>query len=209
MLTTALMLRIIFSERSSFNSYFWEEVSIMRIQFYPSQQLEDKLVKESTDIGVNISVLVNDILNKHYELIPPNNGLTDVQIEQIVFDELRAYVKKASVEDEFDLNKASTTYCNIAMVYAGKPQTLKARLGKKFAGMVGANDFVNVEQVLIEGKPKRTVGNRAAIYRIIDSTRKNDMEENEEEYENYLQEELEEAGISDDAIGEIWDGIDL
>lgn len=140
----------------------------MRIQFYPSTELEDKLYTESTSLGVNVSVLVTDILNKHYGLIPPNT-LTDVEIERKVFDELRMYVKNASIKDEkneFDLNEASTTYSKIDMVYAGKPQILKAKLGKKFAGMIGTNDFANVEQVKINGKPKRTVGNRAAIYKI-------------------------------------------
>lgn len=147
----------------------------MRIQFYPSPELEHKLNAESISLGVNVSALVNDILNKHYGLVPPN-ALTDVEIEKKVFEELKSYVKNAPV-GEFDLNKASTTYRKIAMVYAGKPQILKARLGKKFAGMIGLNDFVNVEQVLIkEGKPKRTVGNRAAIYRIIDSSSKSDAD---------------------------------
>lgn len=138
----------------------------MRIQFYPSSNLENELNAESTSLGVSVSVLVNDILNKHYGLIPPDT-LTDVQIEQKVFDDLRAYVKKAPINDEFDLNKGSNTYNKIDMVYAGKPRILKATLGKKFAGMLGTGDFTNVEQVLINGKPKRTVGNRAAIYRII------------------------------------------
>lgn len=143
----------------------------MRIQFYPSSELEHKLETESTALGVNVSALVNDILNKHYGLIPPNT-LTDVEIEQKVFDELRVYVKNAQIDDEFDLNKASVTYSKIDMVYAGKPRILKAKLGKKFAGVIKTDDFDNVEQVLINGKPKRTVGNRAAIYRIIDPARK-------------------------------------
>ena len=42
-----------------------------------------------------------------------------------------------------------------------------ARLGKKFAGLIGTGDFKNVKQVKINGKLKRTVGNRAAIYTII------------------------------------------
>lgn len=141
----------------------------MRIQFYPNTDLENKLNVESTALGVSVSVLVNDILNKHYGLIPPDT-LTDVEIEQKVFDELRAYVKKAP-SGEFDLNMGSHTYKNIDMVYAGKPRILKATLGRKFAGMLGTGDFINVEQVLINGTPKRTVGNRAAIYRINTSTK--------------------------------------
>lgn len=147
----------------------------MRIQFYPSEELEKKLDEDSRKMGVNVCTLVNDILNKHYALIPPDS-LTDVEIEQKVFQELRAYVKM-NPKDEFDLNKASETYAKIDMVYAGKPRILKATLGKRFSNMLGSGDFVNVEQVLINGKPKKTVGNRAAIYSI--RSKPNDFENKE------------------------------
>lgn len=138
----------------------------MRIQFYPCPDLDQKLTEESETLGVPVSMLVNNILNNHYGLIPPNT-LTDIEIEQRVFDELRAYVKDPDHEKEFDLNEASTTFRTIEMVYAGKPHTLRARLGKKFAQMVGEEgDFSSVEQVFNNGKPKRTVGNRAAIYKV-------------------------------------------
>ena len=138
----------------------------MRVQFYPSFELESKLLKESTELGVSVSVLVNEVLNKHYGLVPAN-ALSDVQIEKIVLDEILDYVQKTSDTSEFDLNKASPTYCKIDMIYAGKPHILKARLGKCFAKLVGTGDFSNVEQVMLSnGKPKRTVGNRAAMYRI-------------------------------------------
>ena len=138
----------------------------MRVQFYPSYELETRLLKESTELGVSVSVLVNEVLNKHYGLVPANT-LTDIQIEKIVIDEILDYVNKTNNESEFDLNKASPTYCKIDMIYAGKPHILKARLGKCFAKLVGTGDFANVEQVMLSnGKPKRTVGNRAAIYRI-------------------------------------------
>lgn len=138
----------------------------MRIQFYPSDELETKLLKESTELGVSVSVLVNEVLNKHYGLVPAN-ALSDVEIEKKVINEILDYVQKTSYASEFDLNKASPTYCKIDMIYAGKPHILKARLGRCFAKLVGTGDFSNVEQVLLSnGKPKRTVGNRAAIYRI-------------------------------------------
>ena len=40
----------------------------MRIQFYPSPDLENELLSHSKSLGVNISSLVVDILNKHYGL---------------------------------------------------------------------------------------------------------------------------------------------
>ena len=144
-------------------------MSARRIQIYPSAGLEKCLDEESKKRGIYVSALVQEILNKHYGLIPPY-AKTDAEIEEQVFIELRDYVKRAAVGDgdvEFDLNKASDTYRELEMSYAGKPSILKANLGKKFAGMIGSGDFANVEQVRINGKLKRTVANRAAIYRII------------------------------------------
>lgn len=141
-----------------------------RIQIYADEDLQAKIDADGAVLGVNDNVLVLDILKKHYGLIPPD-ALSDVEIEQRFFEELVAYVK-SNPTDEFDLNMASATYRNIDMVYAGKPRILKATLGKKFAKRLGKDEFVNVEQVLINGKPKRTVGNRAAIYRIIEDNTK-------------------------------------
>ena len=139
----------------------------MRIQFYPSTDLENKLVADSKTLNVNVSTLVNDILNKHYGLIPPSS-LTEVEIETKFFEELRAYVKNPVNKNvDFDLNAASSTYSKIDMVYAGKPHILKAQLGKKFATQVGQGDFANVIQVMNGKKPKRSVGNRAALYMIV------------------------------------------
>ncbi|MBD5548315.1 MAG: hypothetical protein HDQ97_13090 [Lachnospiraceae bacterium] len=138
----------------------------MRIQFYPSDELKDKLNNESNELGVSISVLVNDILNKHYGLVPPD-ALTDLEIEKKVLDEILAYIKDESHIEEFDLNMASATFSKIDMIYAGKPRILKARLGKTFAKLIGTGNYKYVKQVMLaNGKPKRTVGNRAAIYRI-------------------------------------------
>ncbi len=140
----------------------------MRVQFYPKENLKNKLVSESELLGVGISVLVEDILNKHYGLVSPDK-LSDIEIEQKVFNELKEFVKNAKVDEEFDLNKASETYKKISMVYDGKPRILKARLGKKFAKNIGTLEFANVQQVRNpNGEPKRTVSNRAAIYKIIE-----------------------------------------
>lgn len=149
----------------------------MRIQFFPGPDLEAKLNDEAAKQGVNISVLVIDALNKYYGLIEPNTK-TEAQLETEVLDEIAAYVdnltkikSSADVITEFDLNTASNTYAQIDMTYAGKPKVVKARIGKTFAKKVGIpGKFEKVEQVfLANGNPKRTVGNRAAIYRIKDN----------------------------------------
>ena len=53
------------------------------------------------------------------------------------------------------------------MVYAGKPSAIKAQIGKEFNRMVGEKPFEKVEQIFENGKPKLTISNRAAMYRVI------------------------------------------
>lgn len=141
----------------------------MRIQFFPGPELESKLNTEAASHGVNVGILVVDILNKFYGLVGPNTK-TEAQLETDVLNEIATYVSdSANAGTEFDPNAASTTYTQIDMTYAGKPRVVKARIGRKFAKEIGLpGRFEKVEQVLLEnGKPKRTLGNRAAIYRIL------------------------------------------
>lgn len=130
--------------------------------------MEQKLNDEAMKLGVNISTLVNDLLNKHYGLIPANT-LSNSELEKKIYEEIEDFVKNSSnAGEEFDLNKASETYRNIEMVYAGKPSAIKAQIGRKFNNKwVGVEPFTNVEQVMLDNKPKRTVSNRAAIYKIL------------------------------------------
>ncbi|MBM7543710.1 hypothetical protein [Periweissella beninensis] len=142
----------------------------MRIQFYPGTELEAKLNAEATKQGVNVSILVVDALNKYYGLVGPNTK-TEAQLETEVLNEVAAYVAAPfNTGTEFDLNAASTTYSQIDMTYVGKPSIVKARIGRRFAKEIGEGKFANVEQVFIEnGRPKKSLGNRASLYRILSS----------------------------------------
>ena len=138
----------------------------MRIQFYPTTDLEEKLNQESTRLGIALSVLVVDALNDYYGLKLPNTK-KEAELETEVLKEIETFVNDPqNVNTEFDLNMASTTYDQISMTYTGKPKIVKARIGKAFAKKVGVEPpFLNVKQVLLNnGKPKRSVGNRAALY---------------------------------------------
>ena len=138
----------------------------MRIQFYPTTDLEEKLNQESTRLGIALSVLVVDALNDYYGLKLPNTK-KEAELETEVLKEIEAFVNDSgNANTEFDLNMASTTYNQISMTYTGKPKIVKARIGKAFAKKVGVEPpFLNVKQVLLNnGKPKRSGGNRAALY---------------------------------------------
>lgn len=151
----------------------------MRIQFYPSSDLTQKLEAEALKLDVNVSTLVKDLLNRHYGLIPATN-LSEAELEKKIFEEVATYVNNPdNADEEFDLNKASETYRNIEMVYAGKPNTIKARIGKKFNNnLVGKiAPFDRVYQIKINGKPKRSPDNRAAMYAMKHTKKQEDYAE--------------------------------
>ncbi|MGJ9386108.1 hypothetical protein [Salipaludibacillus sp. CF4.18] len=118
---------------------------------------------------MSVSILVNDVLNKHYGLIPATS-LSNSELRKVIFEEVSEFVKaQHNGREEFDLNKASRTYRDIDMVYSGKPSAIKAQIGKEFNNnYVGrVKPFVNVKQVRLPNeKPKKTIKNRAAIYAI-------------------------------------------
>lgn len=75
--------------------------------------------------------------------------------------------KSGHLVTPYAINEASETYRKIEMVYAGKPSAIKAQIGKEFNRMVGKKPFEKVEQIFENGKPKLTISNRAAMYRVI------------------------------------------
>jgi len=138
----------------------------LRIQFYPTTDLATKLNQESARLGIAISILVVDALNDYYGLKLPNTK-TETELETEVLKEIEAFVNDPqNANTEFDLNMASATYDQISMTYTGKPKIVKARIGKVFAKKIGKQfPFLKVEQVFLNnGKPKRSVRNRAALY---------------------------------------------
>lgn len=135
----------------------------MRVQFYTSTELEKQLKEDASKKAIPVNDLVNDILNRHYGLIP-SSALTNEELRTRIFAEIKDYIDAHNPGDEFDLNEASETFRTIDVVYAGKPSSKRGQIGKAFNKMTGNKPFENVEQVKINGKPKLTTSNRAAIY---------------------------------------------
>ena len=137
-----------------------------RIQFYPSPDLAAKLKAEAALQKTNLSTLVVDILTSHYDLL--GSQKPEAQLFSDVLDEIEAFVRQNPVGTEFDLNTVSSTFNQISMTCGSKPHTLRAKVGKHFASLVGKpGPFEGIEPCLLpNGAPRRTVTNRAAIYRI-------------------------------------------
>ena len=131
------------------------------VELSPKATLQDGIMGLNGEAGECI-----DILKKHYGLIPATK-LSNVELRTKVFSEIEEFVKKKKDSEGFDINEASETYRKIEMVYAGKPSAIKAQIGKEFNRMVGEKPFEKVEQIFENGKPKLTISNRAAMYRVI------------------------------------------
>lgn len=149
----------------------------MRQEIFPDPILQAKLNEESKRKGVSISVLVVDALNDYYGL-SNSDTISIAELEAQVLDEIAEYISDPDNDySEFDLNEASQTYAQIGMTCGGKPKADKARIGRAFAKRIGQpGRFENVEQIFLpNGKPKRSVGNRAAMYRVADAGQAQEM----------------------------------
>jgi len=139
---------------------------MLRIQFYPSAALLQSINADATRLGIATSTLVRDILERYYGLVPENT-LTDSQLNTIVFAEVENFISTCSVGAVFDLYRASQTFRDIEMYYAGKPSAVRARIGKAFATkQVGTGVFSQVAPNIVNGRLVIS-SNKAATYLVI------------------------------------------
>lgn len=136
-----------------------------RIQFYPDKVLLQSLNNDATRLGVAVSTLVTDILKRHYGLVPESTR-SESELNSIVFDEVRDYISNLNSGDIFDLLKASPTYAQIEMTYAGKPSVVRAKIGKAFAKNIGSGDFSQVSVNIVNGKIVKSVNNAATYVKL-------------------------------------------
>lgn len=106
-----------------------------RIQFYPGDELTAQLDSDAKRMGISTSALVVDLLERHYHL-HETDKLTMPEMTGRVLEEIAAYVRDPRSEKEFDLS-VSDTFRSIQMVCDGRPQTVRARIGRSFAAQVG------------------------------------------------------------------------
>ncbi len=134
-----------------------------RIQFYPSEDLANKLNTEALTNGVSVSQFVTDLLQDYYGL--SKKGLSITQLTTTVLNEVEEYLKQASSNVEFDLNKASSTYRSIDMTFGKKPSTVRASIGRSFASKIGKHPFAKVRKYVVNGKQKLSENN-ALVYEL-------------------------------------------
>ena len=140
-----------------------------RIQFYPTQELEQRLKSEASNLGVSVSTLVVDLLNEKFSL-GNKNKYTESQLTKMVFDEIKSFVSDPKNNGkEFDLLTASNTFKTIEMTFDGKPSTIRAKIGKDFSKQIDlGQSFPKVKRSYksSNGKLKKSENN-ATVYKIV------------------------------------------
>ena len=133
-----------------------------RVQCYPDEALWTRLTQDAERAGVSVSTWVTELLRAHYGL-GGERDCPEPELMRKVFQEVEAYLQEA--EGEFDLLQASETFGRIEMTLEGRPNPMRAKVGKRFAAQVGKpGPFQDVEQVYVNGRVKKSV-NKAALYR--------------------------------------------
>ena len=85
----------------------------------------------------------------------------------MVLGEIEDFLKAHEGESViFDLNDASPTYRNIPMAAKLKPSTVRASIGRSFAGKIGKPPFANVKKYQVNGVQQLSVNN-ALIYIVL------------------------------------------
>lgn len=124
---------------------------MQRIQFYPSNQLATKLNMEASNSGVSVSQYVTDLLEDYFG-ISTSEEPTITQLTATVLKEVEDFISQSNTGISFDLLCASETYQNISMVKGKRPSTVRASIGRAFAGKIGTVPFTNVRKYEVNGK---------------------------------------------------------
>ncbi len=134
-----------------------------RCQFYPNEELWKCLETASAERGVSVSSVVVEVLENYFALERGPMNKTDLLSS--VFSEVRDFLDTEGLECEFDLLTASPTFSALPMFRGGRPNSVRAQIGRAFATAVRNGAFPGVEPARDgSGKILRSA-NHATIYR--------------------------------------------
>ena len=137
-----------------------------RIQFYPSLELDQKLEEESQTLGISVSALVNEKLSSLYG-IGNKKQLPLSVLTNKVLEEIKVYINTPGVQKEFDILTVSKTFKDIEMTCNGRPNPVRAQIGRNFKRQIGHGDFSNIRRAYYDNKKPKLSKNNAAVYEII------------------------------------------
>lgn len=144
---------------------------MIRYQFYPSKELQEKISTEAAEKGISISSVITERLEIAYGII------NDESQEDVVFSDILSTIQKEveeyvnrwlidrdSCDREFTLYKASKTFASISMADANRRLvSMRPRLGKAFRSLVD-NKMVKHVTPSLTDKEKQKREHNAAVY---------------------------------------------
>ena len=135
----------------------------LKIQLYPSAELAKILIDSAQKKEMSLNALILEVLENEFldKEIRPLSELT-----KLVFDEVKLYVKQ-NPSEEFDLLTASETFRSIPMTDEGKPNPIRAQIGKSFANSIKNNRFgLPIQKVKLQNGKNKLSENNSLLYKL-------------------------------------------
>ena len=129
-----------------------------RIQFFPDDELLQKIEHEANKRGLSKSQIVVEALRERYGISDEGHPSLP-ELTSKVLDEIEAYVMDPNTPSEFSLYTASETFRNIEMTAIKKPATVRASIGRSFTAKIGQPPFSMVRKCIVNGRQKLSVNN--------------------------------------------------
>lgn len=141
-----------------------------KIQFYPSDELYNELLKAAEESEISLNALVCDSLTELFCNVPLRECKSEKELTKEVFDEVEKFISDKDVDYEFDLMTASNTYADILNIYnANETSKARAKVGNNFAKKVGKEGrFKNVAVAINRNGNTKKNQNNAIVYRVVE-----------------------------------------
>lgn len=139
-----------------------------KIQFYPDDDLYEKLEEMSKDCGISISALVQDFLRDTL-CLEPRKTKGEVELTKAVLSEVSKFIKDKDYGFEFDLMTASPTFASIKSLFSYESTGLKTKVGRNFAKKIADKDTsINVAVALNRNGNKKRNQHNAIVYKVVE-----------------------------------------
>lgn len=141
-----------------------------KIQFYPSDELYNELLKAAEESEISLNALVCDSLAELFCNVPVRKCKSEKEFTKDVFKEIEEFISDKDVDYEFDLMTASSTYADILNIYdANETSKARAKVGNNFAKKVGKKGrFENVAVAINRNGKTKKNRNNAIVYKVVE-----------------------------------------
>lgn len=142
----------------------------MKLEFYPSEELEQAIRREARETGMTVSSIITEKLELAFGIKSENDDVIFSDALAKIIQETDEYVKTCKEDSEteikdFTLYESSETFRKISMSENGKISSIRARIGKSFRKAYEDGKIEGIEPAQVNGNQKRR--HNAAVYNIL------------------------------------------